>query len=313
MDGHRRGWAAAARPPLWAIALIALLAADLGARLSGVLERPRGVADREDHDVGRGDFRRLEVLNAGKVEGTTKASRAEVARESVQGALHAEVHALREEYDGKFAAQEARWEARIAEAIESGRSSSSDSGRRHLQRDGAADVGAREVQIYTRSMTRVAPQPGRGRRRGQEARLCSAGAETLATRQDEVTSACCNLPGEDCSHGAPATCTQECAAVLLPFWGNCQHELAKPLKGAYHAVLEECQDAIVDRAGMSEALQLLLTCTDGADTASCVPPCSSELHGDLLLANSTHLCCHRCIQHVRTVASCRPHSVHCRS
>jgi hypothetical protein len=62
MDGHRRGWAAAARPPLWAIALIALLAADLGARLSGVLERPRGVADREDHDVGRGDFRRLEVL-----------------------------------------------------------------------------------------------------------------------------------------------------------------------------------------------------------------------------------------------------------
>ena len=32
-------------------------------------------------------------------------------------------------------------------------------------------------------------------------------------------------------------------------------------------------------------MQLSLTCTDGIDTTECVPACSPELHGDLLLAN----------------------------
>ena len=54
---------------------------------------------------------------------------------------------------------------------------------------------------------------------------------------------------------------------------------------AIHDVVEECQAAVVARAGESLAQQLMLSCVDDTSAIDCVPTCNETLHGDLLLAN----------------------------
>jgi hypothetical protein len=162
--------------------------------------------------------------------------------------------------------------------------SASDAARRRTQRTGGTADDARTVAIYTRQLTRSADTtPGRGRRRRRAQQ--ALGTCDLAPRADDVRIVCCTRPGDDCSRGAPATCGPECASVVLPFWEDCADNLDKANRALYHAVLQECQEAIVQGEGESLAMMLSVSCDDDAAAGNCVPACTAELHGDLLLAN----------------------------
>jgi len=56
-----------------------------------------------------------------------------------------------------------------------------------------------------------------------------AAAETaaceLADRTHALDAECCEGAGQDCSGGTPSSCNQGCAAVVLPFWADCQEAL----------------------------------------------------------------------------------------
>lgn len=168
------------------------------------------------------------------------------------------------------------------EVVRLGASDAEGEGRRRTQRTGGAADGARTVAIYTRQLTRSAGTPGRGRRRRAQQAL---GTCDMAPRADVVRTACCSRSGDDCSSGAPATCGAECASVVLPFWADCADNLDKVTRGLYHAVLQECQEAIVEGEGETLAMMLSVSCDDDVAAGNCVPACTSELHGDLLLAN----------------------------
>ena len=50
-------------------------------------------------------------------------------------------------------------------------------------------------------------------------------------RSEALNGVCCNDSTEDCSSGAPSTCDDECAGVLLPFWSDCAETLAMASNG----------------------------------------------------------------------------------
>ena len=54
---------------------------------------------------------------------------------------------------------------------------------------------------------------------------------SVQSRADAVTQACCSKPTEDCSSGLPATCDADCAAVLVPYYQDCQEILQRLLMG----------------------------------------------------------------------------------
>ena len=178
-----------------------------------------------------------------------------------------------------------------------------DGSRRRVQREGDGQ-DAREVHIYTRSMQVADPAaPVRGRRQAQDGIGGCWTADGLVDvidvegRTAEVNAACCSDPGDDCDSGMPTACGAECAAVLLPFWQDCEvhlraaggnghRRMQSDVYDQIHRVVQECQEADVSRAGETLAMQLSLSCTDesAVSAAECVPACSRELHGDLLLA-----------------------------
>ena len=162
--------------------------------------------------------------------------------------------------------------------------------RRRTQRAGAGGDAAqpRSVNIYTRQLSRApaapgAPSRGRRRRRLQAPQPCSAAS--VGARSSAVHAMCCDEPSEDCSGGQPHTCNADCAAVLLPYYDDCELAMPAGEVKVLHPVVQLCQASIVARDGESLAMQLLLSCDDGTTADECVPRCSPALHGDLLLAN----------------------------
>ena len=167
--------------------------------------------------------------------------------------------------------------------------------RRHLQRAGGDAGAARAVHIYTRSMQSEPQSAGRGRRRRAQGEVAPDGCWTAGGTADtidvegrtaEVHAACCTLPGDDCSSGMPSACSAACADVLMDYWADCAVHLRidKATYVEVHQAVQACQEADVSRSGEALAMQLSLSCTDGVDVRECVPACSADLHGDLLLA-----------------------------
>eukprot|EP01043_Picozoa_sp_COSAG02_P011290 COSAG02_NODE_414_length_22826_cov_9.001364_8_plen_441_part_00 len=77
---------------------------------------------------------------------------------------------------------------------------------------------------------------------------CAEGADgatcktsDLVDRTAAVTNECCDEPTEDCSSGQPATCNAGCAAVLVPYYQDCQEVLAKEPGGVLAAVWSAVQ------------------------------------------------------------------------
>ena len=114
-----------------------------------------------------------------------------------------------------------------------------------------------------------------GHRRAQSG-TCAAGA--VAARADAINTACCDESGEDCSAGHPHTCNEDCAAQLLPFWDDCQEALGPESASQFGSAVALCRPP-------SLAEQLNVQCTDGTPTEDCVPTCTRELNGFLLLMN----------------------------
>ena len=106
----------------------------------------------------------------------------------------------------------------------------------------------------------------------------------LPQRTAEINAECCDEPGEDCSGGLPHTCNSDCAAVLLPFWGDCRTALG-PGAAQFEPAVQLCQ-ATSSGVGADLAEQLSLACTDDSlSHDECVPDCGRDLHGFLLLLN----------------------------
>ena len=117
-----------------------------------------------------------------------------------------------------------------------------------------------------------------GHRRAQADDSCDA--DELAWRMDGINSACCDDPSEDCSGGYPTTCNTDCATLFLAFWDECRSALGKSSRN-YEPVVAMCEAVVSATPPLAQ--QLNVACSDGTAAADCVPPCSEDLHGDLLL------------------------------
>ena len=62
----------------------------------------------------------------------------------------------------------------------------------------------------------------------------------LAARIAAVNAECCGEKTEDCSSGKPATCNLDCARILLPFFEDCQEEIALLGLGGFDDVAALC-------------------------------------------------------------------------
>lgn len=67
-------------------------------------------------------------------------------------------------------------------------------------------------------------------------------ASDLAARSAAVTAECCDEPTEDCSSGQPATCNLGCAAVLVPYYQDCQGALQgdAEILAAVQSAVQQC-------------------------------------------------------------------------
>jgi hypothetical protein len=109
---------------------------------------------------------------------------------------------------------------------------------------------------------------------------CSAA--DLPSRTDAITAECCDEPSEDCTGGYPRTCNAGCAALFLPFWDDCHSALGKDSRN-FEPVVALCEASALVAPTLAE--QLNVECSDGTAAAACVPECSEELHGFLMLLN----------------------------
>ena len=124
---------------------------------------------------------------------------------------------------------------------------------------------------------------GGGHRRAQSG-ICSP--SDITSRSTEIQSRCCDEPDEDCTSGYPHTCNAGCAAVFLPFWLDCRSALGKDSR-QFEPTVALCEAAApAGDSGTSLAEQLNVQCTDDSLSASdCIPDCTPELHGYILLLN----------------------------
>lgn len=131
---------------------------------------------------------------------------------------------------------------------------------------------------------------GGKRRRGQAAQICKPA--DLEGRVAEINSRCCDEPDEDCSQGYPSVCNVDCAEIFLPFMAECQSALQGSTQFVQTAALCEANES-----PPSLAEQLNVQCVDGTGSGDCVPACSEEYHGFLMLLNidgdDTKLSCER--------------------
>ena len=66
----------------------------------------------------------------------------------------------------------------------------------------------------------------------------------LQRRTDEVMAVCCDERGQDCSSGAPSTCSAACADVLLPFFDDCRQALDNVGVQQFSSVVSSCAAAL---------------------------------------------------------------------
>lgn len=152
--------------------------------------------------------------------------------------------------------------------------------------DGSFDYSRCAVHTFAQCHVEAcAGHLGSGHRRSQS----SCSADEVSDRSAEITLECCDEVGEDCSGGYPHTCNLRCAEVFLPFWRDCRDALGKG-SGRFEPVVALCQAAAPGPApaasGGSFAQQLSVACADDSFShEECIPECTAQLHGFLLLLN----------------------------
>ncbi len=84
----------------------------------------------------------------------------------------------------------------------------------------------------------------------------------LQGRTDATNDECCDEPSEDCTSGRPATCNENCARVLLPFFTDCSAELGSAASD-FDDVVALCHDALAaNPAGAGSAIAVSYTIGD---------------------------------------------------
>ena len=121
---------------------------------------------------------------------------------------------------------------------------------------------------------------GSGHRRSQTV-ACDDGA--VSAQLEAINTQCCSGPGAACSGGSIGACDAECGALIAPLLAACAPALARvgalePLRAA--AAL--CPAAARPFSAATVA-EYLVTCPPGTVAADCVPACTRDVNGDLLL------------------------------
>eukprot|EP01046_Picozoa_sp_COSAG06_P049649 COSAG06_NODE_7688_length_2412_cov_5.095115_4_plen_350_part_01 len=162
--------------------------------------------------------------------------------------------------------------------------------RRRTQRTGGGEA-AQIIIRNTRSTAAAQSAAGRGRRRAQAGRPCDG--RSLPERVAAVGIACCAAHDGGSGNGhrrmqadcaLPGSCPSEaCAATFVQFYDDCGGELAGELD-EYRPLYDSCLD--MRQGSSSLAMQLGVECTeDGVAEDECIPECTAEIHGYLMLLN----------------------------
>ena len=115
------------------------------------------------------------------------------------------------------------------------------------------------------------------------ARNATAGlSRRVAALEQAITAECCDEPSEDCTGGYPQTCNAGCASLFLPFWDECRSALGKDSRD-FEPAVALCEAA--SGGSLTLAEQLHVECSDGTAAADCVPECTEQVHGFLMLLN----------------------------
>jgi hypothetical protein len=155
--------------------------------------------------------------------------------------------------------------------------------RRNLQSQGPASQGE-VVRLFRRDANVLHPSlhgggtatGGGGHRRWlQEAGSCDL--STMKSRVDSINEECCDEPGEDCTGGKLSTCNEDCAAVLVPLWHDCEAELADDAELVREAV------AMCPGGASSAVTKFMVTCPPGEILDHCIPNCDASTSGDVLM------------------------------
>ena len=248
------------------------------------------VSDTESHALANGDASQPWMDDVGKLRDQLNAVHLQV------GALQAVVEELKADRRNSAQAmmREKALVARVAE-LENDLAM-----RRRLQRTGGpATENVRQITVATESLN-CPLRTGRPdwnrcndpafercnhdacaqhHRRTQEGST-SCPLPKMSSRVEAVELECCDEPGEDCSEGQPRSCNQDCAAVFLDFFADCESALG-PDSAEYAPTVALCQAEL----DTSLAIQLGVQCADGTAPDDCVPRCCAELHGFQLLLN----------------------------
>jgi hypothetical protein len=174
--------------------------------------------------------------------------------------------------------------------------------RRRTQRAGAEAAQIIRIETRTTSCPQHSGRPGltecqepaferchqeacapilQGHRRLQVGPQACA-AQDLQARTAAVNLACC--PGDECSSGNPGTCSAACADVFLPWWEDCEVALGKDSR-QFEPTVALCDATGSTSSSLTLAMQLGVECSDGSAAAECVPECTEQVHGFLLLLN----------------------------
>ena len=119
---------------------------------------------------------------------------------------------------------------------------------------------------------------GSGHRRSQ---TVACDDDAVSTQLEAINTQCCSGPGETCSGGSIGTCDAACGALIRPLLAACSSVLDRV--GALEALQSaaaRCPDA---RPSAATVAEYLVTCPPGIVATDCVPMCTRDLHGDLLL------------------------------
>eukprot|EP01047_Picozoa_sp_COSAG01_P043327 COSAG01_NODE_3840_length_5646_cov_13.756805_4_plen_647_part_00 len=151
-------------------------------------------------------------------------------------------------------------------------------------------IHRRSVQLYDGIPgSNISPNYNGGHRRMQG--QCTS---SYVKQQQPIIIAKCCKTAQDCSTGAPSTCTVDCGAVFLPFYARCGAFLATQSPTTtqpYQRTAAMCRtssasppnDGASDRNLVHE---FNLVCGSGKEVSDgCVPSCTNALRGDLLLLN----------------------------
>jgi hypothetical protein len=160
---------------------------------------------------------------------------------------------------------------------------------RNLQSQGVQSQGDIVRQHKRSLLTTPGADPaegsGGGKRRAMQG-IEQCDKSLMPQRLSAINEECCNGPMDDCSDGKLHSCSESCAALLLPMWSSCRSELGQTVTALEEAVAL-CPTSVTSggMASSSTVREFMAVCPAGVIAMDCIPACGDDVYGDLLLLN----------------------------